>query len=122
MEHGMIVVNLVAGVGTVIFGSLVVAVNRTHAFSICRELETRGGFDAGKIRVVAGDPVNTVGSYDLDMRLRNIGNLETHIPLMAWSAAVLLGMNALAFWVLRRSRGRVADSTAPDTAQRETVS
>lgn len=117
MRIAGIVLNVGGAILLFLAGRVAQAIHATHSFSVTRELEKRAGLDGSKVSpLVEGDPRLPDGTYDTHGRIRSSGDVEWWLAALTGTGAVLLLLNAVAWWAFGPRPNRPSGSGSAGVA------
>ncbi|QDU54870.1 hypothetical protein [Aeoliella mucimassa] len=96
MKSVVVVMNLLAAVGFVLFGGLVTEIHDTDSYSTYREFVFVEAVDEKVLESIVDPGTPGAKGYDMYERIRAAGNVEKWVARLAMTAAAVCVLNALA--------------------------
>jgi len=106
MKWLFVILNVVAAAGVVWGGAVVCAIHRVHSYSTYVGLAQQGAFATRPEKVAPSQPGNpgTVSHEEIQESLKNIGGLDSNLPVVTYTAAAFFLLNAIAFSIVWKKK------------------
>jgi hypothetical protein len=98
----LVILNVAAAAGVIWGGVVVCAIHRVHSYSTYVTLEKQGAFVTTPEKPGHPKPedADRISQEGIQESLKNIGGLDSNLPVLTYSAAALLLLNAIALSVV----------------------
>ena len=104
MKWPIIILNVLTACAFFLLGGMAAAAHRVHSYSTYKEFIFVGAVDEQKLKTLELQGTPPTRGYDMEARMRQIGNAEENFHFLAALAAGACIANAMAFFFLVRKR------------------